>query len=294
MHDAFAVTPPRPYLLLCSIALTLILGPARFAFAQQPRKAASTTAVQSAETDDDAALRPLVPDFTLINLPTTLPLPLHKGNFRLTHRFNGNLRGGTFADEASSLFGIDEGATVGFEYRFAVMRHMEAAAYRTGFDRTIQLYGKYDPFHQGSSMPVGVSAVVSVEGTNNFREHYAPAIGASISREVANIAAVYAVPMWVHNTAAATGVTRDTGIIGIGGSVRVLPTLYIIGEVTPRIGGYVIGDAEYGFGISARVGGHVFDLTFTNTTQGTTFAQIARGGFPSSLYLGFNLARKFY
>jgi hypothetical protein len=100
--------------------------------------------------------------------------------------------------------------------------------------------------------------------------------------------------MWVHNTAAATGVTRDTGIIGIGGSVRVLPTLYIIGEVTPRIGGYVIGDAEYGFGISARVGGHVFDLTFTNTTQGTTFAQIARGGFPSSLYLGFNLARKFY
>ena len=288
------MTPPRPYLLLCSIALTLILGPARFAFAQQPRQAASTTAVQSAETDDDAALRPLVPDFTLINLPTTLPLPLHKGNFRLTHRFNGNLRGGTFADEASSLFGIDEGATVGFEYRFAVMRHVEAAAYRTGFDRTIQLYGKYDPFHQSSSMPLGVSAVVSVEGTNNFREHYAPAIGASISREVANIAAVYAVPMWVHNTAAATGVTRDTGIIGIGGSVRVLPTLYLIGEVTPRIGGYVIGDAEYGFGISARVGGHVFDLTFTNTTQGTTFAQIARGGFPSSLYLGFNLARKFY
>ena len=157
-------------------------------FAQQPQQAAPTTAVQSAETDDDAALRPLEPDFTLINLPTTLPLPLHKGNFRLTHRFNGNLRGGTFGDEASSLFGIDEGATVGFEYRFAVIRHVEAAAYRTGFDRTIQLYGKYDPFHQSSSMPIGVSAVVSVEGTNNFREHYAPAVGASISREVLNVA----------------------------------------------------------------------------------------------------------
>lgn len=294
MHHAFAVTPPRPHFLLCSIALTLILGPARFVFGQQPQQAAPTTTLQSAETDDDAALRPLEPDFTLINLPTTLPLPLHKGNFRLTHRFNGNLRGGTFADEASSLFGIDEGATVGFEYRFAVVRHVQAAAYRTAFDRTIQLYGKYDAFHQSASMPFGLSGLVSVEGTNNFQEHYAPAIGASISREVFNVAAVYAVPMWVHNTAAATGVTRDTGIIGIGGSVRVLPTLYIIGEVTPRIGGYVIGDAEYGFGISARVGGHVFDLTFTNTTQGTTFAQIARGGFPSSLYLGFNLARKFY
>jgi hypothetical protein len=36
--------------------------------------------------DDDAALRPLEPDFTVINLPTTLPLPLHGGSFHLTHR----------------------------------------------------------------------------------------------------------------------------------------------------------------------------------------------------------------
>jgi hypothetical protein len=272
----------------------LTLGLPRSVSAQQADQAAPTPAVQSAESDDDAALRPLEPDFTLINLPTTLPLPVHKGNFRLTHRFNGNLRGGTFSDEASSLFGIDEGATVGFEYRFAVIRHVEAAAYRTNFDRTIQLYGKYDAFHQSATMPFGFSALVSVEGTNNFQENYAPAIGASISRDIANVAAVYAVPMWVHNSAAVTGVTRDTGVIGIGGTVRVLPTLYIVGEVSPRIGGYVIGDAEYGFGVSARVGGHVFDLTFTNTTQGTTFAQIARGGFPNSLYLGFNLARKFY
>jgi hypothetical protein len=263
-------------------------------FAQQADQLSPTTALQSSATDDDAELRPLEPDFTLINLPTTLPLPLHKGNFRLTHRFNGNLRGRDFGDEASSLFGIDEGATVGFEYRFAVAKHVEAAAYRTSFDRTIQLYGKYDAFHQSASTPFGLSALVSVEGTNNFRDQYAPAIGASISRDIANVVAVYAVPMWVHNSAAATGVTRDTGMLGLGASVRVLPTLFLVGEVTPRIGGFVIGDAEYGFGISTRVGGHVFDLTFTNTTQGTTFAQMARGGFPNSLYLGFNLARKFY
>jgi len=34
-------------------------------------------------------------------------------------------------------------------------------------------------------------------------------------------------------------------------------------------------------------------LTFTNTF-GTTFAQLARGGTANSLYLGFNLARKFF
>jgi hypothetical protein len=265
-----------------------------------PQAAASDAPAQSAasdtaaDEDDDAVLRPLEPDFTLINLPTTLPLPLHKSNFRLTHRFNGDLRRGNFGDQVSSLFGMDDGATIGFEYRFAVVKHVEAAAYRTSFDRTIQLYGKYDGFHQNRSMPFGFSAIVSVEGTNNFRQQYAPAIGASLSRDVANIVSVYAVPMWVHNTAASTGVTRDTGMIGLGANLRIRPTLFLTGEVTPRIGGYVIGDAEYGFGISKRVGGHVFDLTFTNTTQGTTFAELARGGFPGSLFFGFNLARKFF
>jgi len=42
-----------------------------------------------------------------------------------------------------------------------------------------------------------------------------------------------------------------------------------------------------------RVGGHLFQLNFNNG-QGTTFGQLARGGFADSLYLGFNLARKFF
>ena len=38
-------------------------------------------------------------------------------------------------------------------------------------------------------MPVGVSAIVSIEGTNNFRQEYAPALGASISRDIGKVAA---------------------------------------------------------------------------------------------------------
>ena len=81
-------------------------------------------AAAAAADDDDATLQPAEPDFRLINLPTTLRLPLFKSNFDLTHRFGGNLRHGSFSDQASSLFGIDEGATVGFEYRVAVARHL--------------------------------------------------------------------------------------------------------------------------------------------------------------------------
>jgi hypothetical protein len=255
--------------------------------------APAAAAAQASADDEDALYRPLEPDFTLINLPTTLPLPLHKGNFRLTHRFNGNLEAGSFGDQASNFFGLDEGATIGFEYRFAIVRHVEVAAYRTNLDRTVQIYGKYDALQEGGSSPIGLSALVSVEGTNNFRQQYTPTLGATISRDVGNLAAVYVVPMWVHNVAAASGVMRDTGIIGLGANLRVRRSLYVLGEVSPRLGGYVIGDPEYGFGLSARVGGHVFDLTFTNG-QDTTFAQMARGGFPNTLYLGFNLARKFF
>src|SRR5262249_50713780 len=68
----------------------------------------------SPDDDDDAAFQPAEPEFRVVNLPTTMRLPRFKGNFDLTHRFAGNLRRGSFADQASRLFGIDDGATVGF------------------------------------------------------------------------------------------------------------------------------------------------------------------------------------
>jgi hypothetical protein len=45
--------------------------------------------------------------------------------------------------------------------------------------------------------------------------------------------------------------------------------------------------------IEKRVGAHMFSLTFTNTFA-TTWAQLARGGAANSLFLGFNLGRKFF
>jgi hypothetical protein len=222
-----------------------------------------------------------------------MPLPVHKSNFRLTHRFAGNLRNGTFAQNASNLFGLDQGATIGFEYRFAPVRHVQLAAYRSSFDKTIQLYGKYDAIRQRGSMPVSISALVSVEGTNNFQEHYAPAIGVVVSRLVAGRVAAYATPIWVHNTAAALDRDENTFLLGLGGRARIHHTTYVVAEVTPRLSGYAPDQVEYGFGLEQRVGGHTFVLTFTNTFA-STFGQLARGGPADALYLGFNLGRKFF
>jgi hypothetical protein len=246
-----------------------------------------------AADDDDATPQLAEPDFALINLPTTLRLPVHKGNFRLTHRFQSNLRSGTLGSQASNLFGLDNGAAIGLEFRFAVARRVQAAIYRTNIDRQTQFYVKYDPIAQSASMPVSLSALASVEGSNNFRRNRAPSFGAVVSRKIGDRAAAYAMPMWAHNSAVGSGTNRETMVLGLGGRLRVRPRLYAVAEVSPRLGGYTAGDPEFGFAIEGRVGGHVFQLNVTNTT-GTTFLQTARGGFSKTLFLGFNISRKFY
>jgi hypothetical protein len=263
-----------------------VAAPAR---AQEPDVSAG---VQEA-SHDDAKLRPAEPDFTIINLPTTLPLPVHGGDFHLTHRFGENLLNDRFSELASNLFGIDEGATIEFGYRFGVMKHLEAIAARTNFNKVIQLSAKYDPIHQDDTHWLGLSGILSVEGANNFQENYEPALGASISRAFGDIAAVYVVPFWVHNSAAGTGVIRETVFIGLGARVSFMPGAYLTAEVSPRPGGYRPGDSEFAFGIEKRIGGHVFSLVFANM-PGTTFGQLAAGGFPHNLQMGFNLTRKFF
>jgi hypothetical protein len=274
-------------------------------WAQTVPATASATSTTSAQ-DDPAVLIPAEPDVVVVNLPTALRMPLFKGNFRITHRFGGNLRNGSFGQQADNLFGLDQGAIIGFEFRMAVARNVQAAFYRSGFEKTIQFSGQYDVLRQRGAMPVSVSALVSIEGTRNFREKYAPAAGAVISRRFGTRLAGYVTPMWVDNTdasltaidpesapAGSAARARGTSIIGLGGRVRVAGSTYVAAEVALRAGGYAPDQPAFGFSVEKRVGGHTFSLTFTNAF-GTTFAQVARGGAAQSLYLGFNLSRKFF
>src|SRR5262249_32644877 len=205
--------------------------------------------------------------------------PSHGGNFHLSHRFNENLRQDSFGDQLGNLFGLDNGANIGLEFRYGVMRHLEAVVQRTSISRAIQFSAKYDGWHQNKSLPVSISGVISIEGDNNFRQHYAPALGLVVSRTVAQRVALYATPVFVRNTATGGPVTRNTGFVGLGGSMRVGRTVYLVGEVTPRVGGFTIGSPEYALAIEKRVGAHTFSLTVANGAQ-TTFRQLSQGGVP--------------
>src|SRR5688572_12698005 len=291
----FATTFRRPLVA----AAALFFGLAAATAAQQPAATAtpppddSTAVADAGAEEDDAAPVAAEPDFRVLNLPSTLRLPRHASNFQLTHRFNGNLRRGSLGGNAGNLFGLDQGAAVGFEYRFGITRHLQAAVYRTAIDKTFQFHGKYDAVRQKDSIPVSLSALLSVEGADNFQERYSPAVGLVVSRMAGDRLAVYATPIWVHNTAAILNIDRDTFLVGVGGRVRVSATVYVVAEVAPRAGGYRPDQPAYGFAIEKRAGGHLFQLN-VNNGQGTTFGQLARGGFTDSLYLGFNLARKFF
>jgi len=255
--------------------------------------AAPALAQQSASDDDDAKVQPAEPDYRLINLPSNLRLPVRGMAFGLTHRFAGNLRDGTFGHQLENLFGLDSGAIIGLEFRYGIARHVQAIVFRTNYDKTIQFSGKWDPIRQGPDFPLSISAVGSVEGVDNFRKRYSPALGAVVAHTIKQRLALYATPTWVHNTAEEAQRDEDTFFVGLAARARFGESTYVVGEFSPRVTGSSNGDPEYGFGIEKRVGGHSFQLNFTNTF-GTTFGQLARGGFPDTLYLGFNLARKFF
>ena len=242
---------------------------------------------------DEAEPVPAEPDFRLVNLPTTLWMPIKGMNFALTHRFGGNLRSGGFTHQLENLFGLDQGALIGLEFRYGIAKHVQAIVFRTNLDKTVQFTGKWDALRQNATRPLSLSVMVGVEGTNNFKERYQPEFGAILSHQIKDRLALYATPIYVHSSAVTAGLDDSTFFLGLGGKARLRPTVYFVAEISPRLSGYSPGETEYGFGIEKRVGGHVFQLNFSNTV-GTTFAQVARGGLGDTLYMGFNLGRKYF
>jgi hypothetical protein len=278
----------------------LVIGVLAAAMTWPAAAAAQTPAPRAPRRDPDRTLDVSQTDFTVVTLPTTLRLPRGKGAFRVTHRFLRPLGQGSFGDLSSDLFGLDSGAQIGLEYRYGVWSGLQAGFHRTS-DRTIELFSEYNVLQQGPRGPLGLSIIGSVEGTNNFRDRYTPSLGVAVSRELGKHGAIYAEPIWVNRSniaipagAVAPTVDRNTFMVGLGARIRVRPTVYIVGEVMPRVAGYRPDSNQGSFAIEKRVGGHSFQLNFSDNF-GTTMGQIARGGAShSDWYMGFNISRKFF
>jgi hypothetical protein len=280
-------------LIQFTLALAIALAVTGRADAQTTANTAApaTTAVQ----DDDPDLDPndAQPDFYVATLNSNLRLPKGKLAFRLTHRFLRTMGDGDFSDLAERFFGLDSGAQIGLDLKYAPFRGAQAGIYRTS-DRTIQLQGQYNLIKDGDG-PIGVSVVANVDGTDNFSDEFSPGAAIVLSRELGDRGAIYLQPSYVGNTNLISDDGDDyTAMAGIGARLRVLRNTYLFVEGSPRIAGYKEGVTLVSFGFEQRAGGHVFQLNFSNGF-GTTLAQVARGGTATDdWYLGFNLSRKFY
>ena len=262
---------------------------------ETPAPAQNQPAQNDAQSDPDVRVDALQPDFNLAALPTTLRMPVHKLSFRVTHRFTRPLGQGDFGDLASDFFGFDSGAQIGLELRYGLAPGTQIGVHRTS-DRTIQIFGQHNFLNERDGKPVGLDAIATLEGGNNLHTRYQSALGVVVSRNVGRWAALYAEPMWVANTnpIANAGFDNSTPMVGLGARLRVRPSTYLVGEITPRLGGYDPGVSQVSFGLEGRAGGHLFQLNVSNGF-GTTLGQIARGASNNdNWYIGFNIARKFF
>ena len=254
-------------------------------------------------------------DQTVVNVPTTLSLQPHHSYFRLTHRFARDLRrpGTTFGQLAEELFTLDSGAIIGLEYRFGITSNLQAGVHRSILNKTIQTFGRWDAISQGGAMPIGLSVGGSFEGSANLHRDYQPAVFASVSHSAGPWLSLYVSPSYVHHSHTTTQLElheghshdlpgeagaadeqldkRDTFYVGVGGRVRILPSAFLVGEVSPRVAGYIPDRAAWNAGIEKQTHGHVLQLNFGNNFS-TTPGMIARGGDRRAVYLGFNLSRK--
>jgi hypothetical protein len=258
---------------------------------------AGTSFAQAADdANDDEVFKPAEPDFTLVGLPTALRVPKYKSSFRVTHRFLRPLNDDT-GGLAGDLFGLDNGAQIGLEYRFGVVPGGQVGIHRTS-DKTIEFFGEYSLMRQGPRRPLEIAAIASIEGLDNFTESKTPALGAVVSRRIGAHAAFYVEPVWVNNSnPLPTELVdhNDTFIVGLGARVRIRPTVYLVAEGSPRAAGFAPGSTHAAFGIEKHAGGHQFQLNFSDSV-GTTMGQIARGGLgtKTNWYMGFNISRKFF
>jgi hypothetical protein len=284
MERTFMIRRLFVYVLALAVLLPAV------AAAQAPGTAPAS---QPEQSDPDVRLDPLQPDFALGALPTTLRMPKHKWAFRVTHRFTRELGSGDFGDLASDLFGLDGGSQVGLEFRFGLLPGTQLGVHRTS-DRTIQLFVQQNLMSERKDHPLGLDALVTLEGWDNLTEQHQSAVGVILSRNLGRHAALYAEPIVVFNTNPFATGDDYTLMLGVGTRLRIRPSTYVTAEYAPRLGGYDPNDSQIGFGIEMRAGGHLFQINVSNG-WGTTLGQLATGGIDNdNWYMGFNLARKFF
>jgi hypothetical protein len=221
----------------------------------------------------------------------------------------------------------------GFTDRLYGVVHRSPICQPAAICKTIELGVGYRLLDEAGRSPLALTAYASIEGADNFTEHFTYNIQAMMARSVTKYVNLFFSPAVHINSngqgrfnprpedffpveplAAELELGQHTGSFGFGVNGRIRPSVSLLFEYTPRVGfklgqieqifgpGFTrIGlrnrsEAEIGFGIEKRLGRHAFSLTFSNT-QTTTTSRYNSSNLvlpPSRVIIGFNLFRRLF
>jgi hypothetical protein len=256
----------------------------------------------------------------VVNLPNGKPQKGGGLDFFIGHRFAQDVKNSGFG----RLFGFDSGANIAYGVRAGLTDRLSVSAYRTSLAlaQTISLGSSFQISRQSVNMPLTVQVRGSVDGKHNFglyrkenennrrlpERQYSPVLQVVTTRTFKDRVSFVMVPTFAWNTrdenngedipGSSYGTQYNSTIaLGLGGGVRFLPSVSLVGEIIPRwrYRGLAGGDSYkdmpgFSIGLQKSTFRHTFELLISRQLSMTP-AQVATQG-NDRFRVGFNIYRK--
>lgn len=238
----------------------------------------------------------------LINLHNSERLAKGALEYRICHRF------GTLNSGAYQFWGLDQAEIrMGFEYGLSDRIHLGVG--RSSYQKTYDAFAKIGIVRQSNLMPISINYMGSI-AVNTVRE-VSPDFNGRLSyvnqliigSKLNSRVSLVFVPTFVHrNLVVEVNDAVSTTALGVGGRFKITKRLTFNAEYIYRIPPSKKSVAfdnykdAFSLGIDIETGGHVFQLTFSNSRGMFDKAYLVEtiGSWGAGdVHFGFNLIRNF-
>lgn len=241
-----------------------------------------------------------------INLLTVEPLEKKTMHFAIMHTF-GTLDGGI-----ETLYGLDNGANIQFNFEFGLSDKLSIGASRSSRDKFYNVYGRYHILEQtqNGKVPFSVSVAGGVGVITNpysflpsaerpeFADRLAYSAQVMLARKFSNKISLQVSPMMAYFSNPLPvylieGTQQLYLALGFSGKIKVTERSSLTLQWIPNLNSDLRNNLGIGWDVEA--GGHVFQMYFV-TSQALNEQYLLAGGngVPGEEFrLGFNVNRIF-
>lgn len=236
----------------------------------------------------------------LVNGHTTKTRKAREFEFIIMHRF------GEISTGIDDLFGLDY-ANIRFSFEYGITDRITLGIGRSSFEKTYDGFFKYNFLNQGVNSPVTLTWFSSMAvrtqdnpsfSENDFKSKTAYTHELLIARKLSDRISLLLVPAYVHRNRVLADQKNDLFALGFGGRAKINKRMAIISEYYWRL---TQEESEsyfdsFGIGLEIETGGHVFQLTFSNSRsmiEKGFITETTGDFFEGDIHFGFNLSRTF-